>query len=60
MLKRFILGFAVGMGAMYYYLHHGEEVAQDAKQWGSKAASEYRGDKDRKLADEVLNTQKRR
>jgi hypothetical protein len=60
MLKRFILGFAVGMGLMYYYLHHGEEVAQDAKQWGSKAASEYRGDKQRKLADEVLNSQRPR
>jgi hypothetical protein len=59
MLKRFILGFAVGMGLMYYYLHHGEEVAQDAKQWGTKAASQYRGDKDRKLADDILDSHKR-
>jgi hypothetical protein len=59
MLKRFILGFALGMGLMYYYLRHGEEVAQDAERWGSKAASEYRGDKDRKLADDIVNSQKR-
>jgi len=58
MLRRFILGFVVGLGLMYYYLHHGEQVVGEAKQWGSSAASHYRGDRDRNLADELLNARK--
>jgi hypothetical protein len=44
---------------MYYYLYRGDEVVDAGKQWGTKAASQYRGDKQRQAADEVLNDRKR-
>jgi len=54
MLKRFLLGFILGIGLMYYYLHYSEEVATDATHWAEKSASRYRGDKHRRLADEII------
>ena len=54
MVKRFMIGFVAGLGLMYYYLHYYNVVAGDAKQWGTKAASSYRGDKTKSLADELL------
>lgn len=58
MVKRFLLGFAVGVGLMYYYLHHGDEVATNAKEWGTKAASNYRADPHKKAVDELLSGRK--
>jgi hypothetical protein len=58
MVKRFMIGFVVGLGLMYYYLHHMDETVEDATQWGTKAASSYRGDKHKSLADEVLEKHK--
>jgi len=54
MFKRFMIGFVAGLALMYYYLHRMDETVEDATHWGTKAASSYRGDKHKSLADEVL------
>ena len=54
MVKKFLIGFIAGLGLMYYYLYYVDETVEDASEWGTKAASSYRGDKHKGLADEVL------
>jgi hypothetical protein len=54
MFKRFMIGFVLGIGAMYYYLHYGEQIASDSTRWAESSASKYRGDTRKKAADEVL------
>lgn len=53
-LKRFVLGFAVGIGIMYWYLNHAESTSLGALSWISGAASNYRGDESNRAAKEVL------
>jgi hypothetical protein len=53
-LKRFGIGFVVGVGLMYWYLHYSEIAKSDSMSWMSGAASKYRGDKDHQAAKEVL------
>ena len=55
MFKRFVLGFLVGVGLMYYYLHHGDELAATTGRWFGGAASKYRDDRQHDAAREVLN-----
>jgi len=45
MLKRFLIGFVLGIGAMYWYIHHAENTFADANQWMQRSASNYRDDK---------------
>ena len=33
MLKRFMIGFVLGDGAMYWYMHHSEATFANANQW---------------------------
>ncbi|GIW45715.1 MAG: hypothetical protein KatS3mg077_2997 [Candidatus Binatia bacterium] len=52
--KRFVLGFAVGVGVMYWVLHHGESTWGEAWSWLNKNASTYRGDAAHERAREIL------
>ena len=39
MLKRFMIGFVIGVGAMYWYIHNYESTLSDADQWMERSAS---------------------
>jgi len=58
-MKRFVIGFAVGVGLMYYYLHYNELMRAEAKGWFKGAASQYRDDKQQKAARDVLGESER-
>ena len=45
MLKRFMIGFVIGVGSMYWYIHHAEGTFADANHWMERSASHYRNDK---------------
>lgn len=53
-LKRFLLGFVVGVGLMYWYLHHSEATWEQAQGWFQGSASKYRGDETHERARELL------
>ena len=58
-MKRFVIGFVVGVGLMYYYLHYNEVMRNDASSWFKGAASKYRDDKQHKAARDVLGESER-
>jgi hypothetical protein len=60
LMKRFVIGFVVGVGLMYYYLHYNEIVRSDANAWFKGTASKYRDDKQHRAAREVLGESERR
>jgi hypothetical protein len=45
MLKRFLIGFVLGVGAMYWYIHSSEGLIADTTSWFERSASGYRDDK---------------
>jgi len=53
MLKRFIIGFVLGWGSMYWYIHHAEETLDNANRWMQRSASQYRDDKIHQAVDEA-------
>ncbi len=53
-MKRFVIGFVIGVGLMYYYLHYGERVEAGAFSWFQGSASKYRGDAHHRAAREAL------
>jgi hypothetical protein len=53
-MKRFVIGFLVGVGLMYYYLHQGEAVQTGVSRWFQTSASNYRDDAQQKAAQEAL------
>jgi hypothetical protein len=53
-MKRFVIGFLVGMSLMYYYLHQGEAVQTGVTRWFQGSASNYREDAQHKAAREAL------
>ena len=53
-MKRFVIGFLVGVGLMYCYLHNGEAVQTDISQWFKRSASNYSEDSQHKAAREAL------
>lgn len=59
MLKRFMIGFVLGLGLMYYYLQHSEDVASRASNWAEESATNYRGDARHRAVDEVLGGSRR-
>jgi len=52
MLKRFMIGFVLGVGAMYWYIHHAESTLNGANLWMQRSASQYRDDKIHEAVDE--------
>jgi hypothetical protein len=59
-MKRFVMGFVVGVALMYYYLHYGDEVKSTAFGWAQRNASRYRDDKAHQAAREVLGESEHR
>ena len=53
MFKRFMIGFVLGVGAMYWYIHNAEATFTDASQWMQRSASNYRDDKVHQAVDGV-------
>lgn len=53
-MKRFVIGFVVGVGMMYWYLHHADSLKLGTFDWFHGAASNYRDDKQHKAAREAL------
>jgi hypothetical protein len=53
-MKRFVIGFIIGIGLMYWYLHYGEATRADTWSWFERSASRYRDDKQHKAAREAL------
>ena len=44
MVKRFIIGFVLGVSLMYWYVHRSENLVGDVSNWMQRSASGYRGD----------------
>lgn len=44
MLKRFLIGFVLGIGAMYWYIHSSEDLLARTTKWFQHSASGYRDD----------------
>jgi len=42
--KRFLIGFLLGIGLMYWYIHRSEELLAGVGSWMETSASGYRGD----------------
>ena len=59
-MKRFVIGFVLGVGLMYYYLHYNEVMRADANAWFTGAASKYRDDKQHRAASDVLGESEQR
>ncbi|MFQ5665514.1 MAG: hypothetical protein ACE5I7_03695 [Candidatus Binatia bacterium] len=59
-MKRFLIGFAIGVGIMYYYLHHASIMESRARHWFQDAATKYRDDKQHRAAREVLGESEHR
>ena len=53
-MKRFLIGFIIGIGLMYWYLQNGEMIEAEARRWFEGSASGYRDDKQHQAAKEVL------
>ena len=58
MFKRFMIGFVIGIGAMYWYIHQSDQMVTDADQWMQRSASQYRGDRDHQLVDQATGKSK--
>ena len=52
MFKRFVIGFVVGICAMYWYIHKGETFMNNAGSWMERSASAYRDDKAHELVEQ--------
>lgn len=53
MLKRFLIGFALGVGGMYWYIHHAERMVSDTNSWIERSAAHYRGDSAHESVDQA-------
>ncbi|MGD0948519.1 MAG: hypothetical protein ABSA52_13920 [Candidatus Binatia bacterium] len=53
-MKRFVIGFLVGIGLMYLYLYKGDTVQTEVSRWLHGAASKYRGDTEHQAAGEAF------
>jgi hypothetical protein len=59
-MKRLVIGFVIGVGLMYYYLHYGEFVRAQGSGWFQGSASNYRGDTSHEAARDALGESERR
>ena len=59
-MKRFVIGFLVGLGLMYLYLHQGDAMQTEVGRWFQGSASNYRGDAEHKAAREALGESEHR
>jgi len=54
MFKRFMIGFTLGFGLMYWWIYQSDGTVAEAERLMQRSASEYRGDAHRRMADEAL------
>lgn len=59
-MKRFVIGFVIGVSIVYYYLHYGERVESEAFSWFQGSASKYRGDARHQAARDALGESEQR
>jgi hypothetical protein len=52
MLKRFMIGFVLGVGSMYWFIHHADSTFANANGWMQRSASHYRDDKIHQAVDQ--------
>jgi hypothetical protein len=58
-MKRFVIGFAVGLGLMYWYLESADRLWSEGESWMQKSASGYRHDGVHDAARGVLGESKK-
>lgn len=51
--RKFVMGFLLGLGITYWYLHQAESTQKDTTAWFGGASSNYRGDSRRQAADSI-------
>ncbi len=56
MFKRFMIGFVLGIGLMYWYIHYSGEAASGTFQWMERSASGYRGDRAHQAVERELGS----
>jgi hypothetical protein len=56
MLKRFLIGFTLGFGLMYWYIYQADDTVTEASRMLDRSASQYRNDRAHDAAREVLGT----
>jgi hypothetical protein len=54
MLKRFVIGFALGFAAMYYYIYELDGSVKGTSKLFERKASQYRGDRAHDAARDIL------
>jgi len=59
-MKRFLIGFLVGLGLMHWYLQYADTVESETRQWFLRSGANYRDDKTHQAADEALEEEPRR
>jgi hypothetical protein len=59
-MKRFVVGFLIGVGLMYFYLHQGDAVQAGVNRWFHSSATHYRGDTEHRAAREALGESEHR
>jgi hypothetical protein len=59
-MKRFLIGFLVGLGLMHWYLQYADTMQSEARQWFERSGSNYRDDKMHRAANEALGDKTRR
>ena len=59
-MKRFLIGFVIGVGLMYWYLQNGTDVESQTRTWFQNSASKYRDDQQHKAAREALGEGEKR
>ena len=59
-MKRFLIGFVIGVGLMYWYLQNGVAVESETRTWFRDSAAKYRDDQQHKAAREALGEGEKR
>ncbi|HXQ23825.1 MAG TPA: hypothetical protein VN812_19250 [Candidatus Acidoferrales bacterium] len=59
-MKRFLIGFVLGVGLMYWYLQNGADVESQTRTWFQDSASKYRDDQQHRAAREALGEGEKR
>jgi hypothetical protein len=54
-MKKFAIGFAIGIGLMYWYLENSSQLFNRGEEWMNRSASGYRGDRVHDAARNVLD-----
>ena len=59
MLKRFMIGFVLGVGSMYWFIHHAEDSVTSANTGMQRSAAQYRDDKVHQAVDAETGSPRR-